>query len=287
MLLILVLGYYHLKQLICLLKRAMALIKIITYNVNGLRAAINKGWLKWVEDSGADIVCLQEIKVEPGQLDLSVFEKLGFHHFWMPAQKKGYSGVAILSKFKPTGVVYGCGMEVYDREGRVIRIDFDELSVMSVYMPSGTTGDERQNFKFRWLTDFNKYIMVLKKKKKLIICGDYNICHQPIDIHNPIANARSSGFLPEERAWVSGFLNNGFIDTFRHFNSHPNQYTWWTYRANAREKNLGWRIDYIMASEKLKENIRHAAIHPQAIHSDHCPVSIDISFDAKHILNQK
>ena len=201
----------------------------------------------------------------------------GYFDYWQPAEKKGYSGVSILSKIKPDYVEYGCGLDQYDSEGRVIRADYGDVSVMSVYMPSGTTGEQRQAFKMNWLSDFQQYINQLKKhRKKLIIGGDFNICHRPIDIHNPVSNAKSSGFLPEEREWIGNFIDSGFIDTFRHFNKDPHQYTWWTFRAGARERNLGWRIDYLMASNALKKNLVRAVILPEVKHSDHCPVMIEM-----------
>lgn len=250
-------------------------MKIITYNVNGFRAAISKGFLSWLESVQPDVVCLQEIKAEPDQLPLPQIEKLGYHHYWHPAWKKGYSGVAILSKQKPVKVTYGCGIRDYDCEGRVLRADLDNLSVMSVYHPSGTTGDERQEFKMRWLSDFRSYVTGLKKEVPgLVISGDFNICHKAIDIHNPVANARSSGFLPEERAWMDSFLDTGFIDTFRVFDGAPHRYTWWTYRLAARARNLGWRIDYHMASESLFPRLKGARILSDACHSDHCPVEL-------------
>ncbi len=254
--------------------------KIITYNVNGIRAAMTKNWLEWLRSVDADIVCLQEIKATPEQIDLSVFEAMGYHSYWYPAQKKGYSGVAILTRIKPDHVEYGCGIEKYDFEGRIVRADFGDVSVMSVYMPSGTTGDERQAFKMEFLEDFFYYINRLRvTRPKLIIAGDYNICHKAIDIHNPVSNKNSSGFLPEERAWVDGFVESGFIDTFRYFNQQPHQYTWWSFRANARAKNLGWRIDYQMATQPLEKQLRRAVILPEARHSDHCPMLLEVALD--------
>lgn len=251
--------------------------KIISYNVNGIRSAMSKGWLDWVRAAGPDIICLQEIKANPEQLDLTVFDEAGYKHYWYPAQKKGYSGVAILSKREPDHVEYGCGIKQYDDEGRVLRADYGEVSVMSVYMPSGSSGDERQAFKMKWLDDFQKYIDALKKKRqKLVISGDYNICHKPIDIHNPVSNANSSGFLPEEREWIDGFMKSGFTDTFRYFNQEPHQYSWWSFRANSRAKNLGWRIDYHLVSANLDKQLKRAAILPEAKHSDHCPILLEI-----------
>lgn len=255
------------------------IMKIITYNVNGIRAALTKGWAEWVQKEGFDIICLQELKAEPGQLDLSIFDNLGYHHYWHPAQKKGYSGVAILSKVKPDHVEIGCGNSAYDAEGRVIRADFGDKSVFSIYFPSGTTGDVRQQVKYQFLDYIYDYLMALNKKgRKLIVCGDYNIANKPIDIHDPKGNKESSGFLPEERAWMDKFYENGFVDSFRQFNSEPHQYTWWSFRANARANNKGWRIDYIAVSESLKKQLAGARIIPEAKHSDHCPQLLEVNW---------
>lgn len=254
-------------------------MKIISYNVNGIRSALSKNWLGWLQAADPDIVCLQEIKATPDQLaDLLLLEQMGYEHYWNPAEKKGYSGTAIFTKHSPRHVEYGCGISHYDREGRVIRADFENFSVMSTYFPSGSSGDERQLFKYRFLDDFRDYAAdLILNRPNLIISGDYNICHRPIDIHNPKSNANSSGFLPAEREWMENFINSGFIDSFRHLNPEPHHYTWWSFRANARAKNLGWRIDYNMVSEGLRENIRRAAILPEARHSDHCPVLLDLN----------
>lgn len=253
-------------------------MKIISYNVNGIRAAINKGFLEWLQATNADIVCLQEIKATPDQVaNLIDLERMGYHHFWYPAQKKGYSGTAIFSKQQPLHVEYGCGIEPYDNEGRVIRADFEGFSVISAYFPSGSSGDERQAFKIRFLEDFNIYANRLKVQfPNLLICGDYNICHKAIDIHNPKSNANSSGFLPEERDWMENFMNSGFVDTFRHLNQDPHHYTWWSYRAGARSKNLGWRIDYHLVTKEMASKIKRAAILPEAKHSDHCPILLEL-----------
>jgi exodeoxyribonuclease-3 len=175
--------------------------------------------------------------------------------------------------------VYGCGIKEYDEEGRVLRADFGDVSVVSVYHPSGSSGDERQAFKMKWLDDFLEYANQLRRERpQLIICGDYNICHKHIDIHNPVSNANSSGFLPEERAWFDKFVSHGYVDSFRHFNSEPHQYSWWSYRASARTKNLGWRIDYNMITENLQDKLKRSVILPDAMHSDHCPVVVEIDF---------
>lgn len=253
-------------------------MRIITYNVNGIRAAMNKGLVDWMNVAKPDVLCVQEIKATPDQVNVSEFENLGYQHFWYPAQKKGYSGVAIFTKQKPDHVEYGCGIEAYDAEGRIIRADYGDVSVLSVYHPSGSSGDERQEFKMNWLADFQHYINTLKKERtKLIISGDYNICHKAIDIHNPVANANTSGFLPEEREWMEQFINSGFIDSFRYFNQNPHQYSWWSYRAGARGKNLGWRIDYNITSKNLEKQLERSVILSDAMHSDHCPVLLDIA----------
>jgi exodeoxyribonuclease-3 len=251
--------------------------KIISYNVNGIRAAMNKGLVEWLKAAAPDVVCLQEIKAMKEQVDIEKLESLGYKHYWHPAIKKGYSGVAILSKKEPDNISTGCGIDKYDCEGRVLRADYGDVSVISVYHPSGTSGEERQAFKMEWLADFQRYIDGLKKdRKKLIISGDYNICHKAIDIHNPVSNAKSSGFLPEERQWIDGFMQSGFIDTFRHYNPEPHNYTWWSQRAGSRDRNLGWRIDYHLVTSNLEPHLKRSAILKDARHSDHCPILLEI-----------
>lgn len=253
-------------------------MRIVTYNVNGLRAALKKDWIGWVRSVDPHIICLQEIKATPDQIPEIIFlEEMGYEHYWYPAQKKGYSGTAIFTKITPTHVAYGCGHEDYDFEGRIIRADFEDVSVMSVYFPSGTTGDIRQEFKYRFLGDFQVYSdKLLLEKPNLVISGDFNICHRAIDIHNPKSNANSSGFLPAEREWMENFIASGYIDSFRHLNPEPHHYTWWTYRAGARARNLGWRIDYNMISTQLKDRLVNAEILSSAVHSDHCPVLLEL-----------
>ncbi len=253
--------------------------KIVTYNVNGIRAAASKGLLEWITSVKADIVCFQETKAQPEQIPTLEFNALGYHSYWFSAKKKGYSGVGIITRQEPDKVVYGMGIPKYDDEGRVLRADYGEISVISVYHPSGSSGDDRQAFKMVWLDDFLDWVNELKKSRpNLIICGDYNICHKPIDIHDPIRNATSSGFLPEEREWMSKFIDSGFVDGFRAFNSEPKQYTWWSFRANARAKNLGWRIDYHMVSNPISHLMKRAVILPEAKHSDHCPSILEVDF---------
>ena len=253
-------------------------MKIISYNVNGIRAAITKGFLEWLRHANPDVICLQEIKATQDQIPVDEITKAGYpFQYYYSAQKKGYSGVAILSKIEPKNVVYGTGIDHMDFEGRNIRVDFEQISIMSLYLPSGTNID-RLEHKFMFMDDFQVYIDELKKQiPNLVIGGDYNICHQAIDIHDPIRNANVSGFLPQERNWLDQFMKNGFVDSFRVFNQEPHHYSWWSYRANARNNNKGWRIDYLLVSEHLRDEIKRAFILPEAKHSDHCPIVLELS----------
>jgi len=253
-------------------------MKIASYNVNGIRAALKKGFIDWLTATDPDVICLQEIKAQEDQLDLDVFAEAGFkYNYWFSAQKKGYSGVAILSKTEPNHVEFGTGIESMDFEGRNIRADFDNVSVMSLYLPSGTN-DARLSFKLNYMDEFQDYINSLKKDfPKLIICGDYNICHEAIDIHNPKMKG-VSGFLPEEREWLGNFLESGLVDTFRYLNPELQKYSWWSYRANARENNKGWRLDYALATKPLQENLKRSVILTEAVHSDHCPILLELGF---------
>ncbi len=252
-------------------------MKLLSYNVNGIRAALSKGFASWLKATEADVICIQEIKALESQIDTTVFDELGYHHYWFSAQKKGYSGVAILCKKKPNNIVYGSEIEHMDFEGRILRVDFDAVSIMSLYLPSGTN-TARLDYKFQFMDEFQAYINQLKvSHPNLIICGDYNICHQPIDIHDPIRNKNTSGFLPEERAWLDQFMKSGFIDSFRLLNPEPHQYSWWSYRANARANNKGWRIDYALVSTPLEAQIERSFILPEAKHSDHCPVGLELN----------
>jgi exodeoxyribonuclease III len=240
---------------------------------------MTKGFVEWLATDPADVICLQEIKAHKENVDFAKIEALGYETFWYPAEKKGYSGVAIFTKRKPELVQLGNGIMQSDAEGRVIRADFGDVTLINAYFPSGSSGDIRQEYKFQWLNEFFDYIYELKKTRpNLIITGDYNICHQPIDIHNPISNKDSSGFLPEERAWMDKWFESGFVDTFRYFNPHPHQYSWWSFRANSRANNKGWRIDYISVSKSLEQKLKDAAIYPDVKHSDHCPVYAEIEF---------
>lgn len=248
--------------------------RILSYNVNGIRAAMKKGLIEWVKKEMPDVLCIQETKAQPEQIDTEAFEELGYYCYWFSAEKKGYSGVGVLSLEKPMNVETGTGIEYMDKEGRNLRIDFKNYSVMSLYLPSGTN-DARLGFKFQYMDDFHSYIKKLKEEiPNLIICGDYNICHEAIDIHDPVRNKTVSGFLPEERKWLDAFIKDGFIDSFRHLNKEPDNYSWWSYRANSRARNKGWRIDYCMVSKTLKEYIETSEICADAVHSDHCPVGV-------------
>ena len=252
-------------------------MKIISYNVNGIRAAVKKGFVEWLVAADPDVICLQEIKAQKEQLDLGLFEAAGYpYHYWFSAQKKGYSGVAILCKKNPQNIIYGTGISSMDFEGRNLRVDFPEVSIMSLYLPSGTN-IQRLEHKFEYMDLFRAYIDELKKEKSnLVICGDYNICHEAIDIHDPVRNKNVSGFLPEERAWMGAFLKSGFTDAFRALNTEPHQYSWWSYRANSRANNKGWRLDYTLVSDTLKQKIKRALILKEAVHSDHCPVLLEL-----------
>ena len=252
-------------------------MNIISYNVNGIRAAINKGFVDWLKRESPDVICLQEIKANQEQVVISQIENLGYNTFWFSAQKKGYSGVAIFSKLKPNHVEYGSGIDYMDYEGRIIRLDFDKVSIISLYLPSGTNL-ARLDFKFKFMDDFKDYIYQLNYEiKNLVICGDYYICHKAIDIHDPIRNKNVSGFLPEEREWLDSFIGDRFTDSFRYIDSSPNQYSWWSYRANSRANNKGWRIDYNMVSKSIEERIVNASILSDIHHSDHCPIKLELS----------
>jgi exodeoxyribonuclease III len=253
-------------------------MRIISYNVNGIRAAIKRGFLDWLKTDPADVVCLQEVKAQMADIDVAGIEAAGYSGHWFCAQKKGYSGVAILTKIKPATVTQGCNIEQSDFEGRVIRADFGDVTLVNAYFPSGTSGEERQAYKYVWLEEFLQFLNELKKTRpKLIVCGDYNIAHKEIDIHNPVSNKRTTGFLPEERAWFDKFLQNDFVDGFRHLNQEPHQYTWWNVlRPTTRLENKGWRIDYINVTSNLKDRIKAVKIFPEVKHSDHCPVFVEL-----------
>ena len=250
---------------------------IVSYNVNGIRAALRKGLAEWLSEIEVDILCLQETKALKEQVDIESLKEQGFHDYWYSAEKKGYSGVAIFSKQEPNQVIYGCGIEAYDREGRIIRADWGDLTLLNCYFPSGTSGEERQAFKMEFLKDFQDWVNTLKKERpNLIVVGDYNIAHTEIDIHDPVRNKKNSGFLPEERAWMSQWLESGFKDAFRYSHHEKVEYSWWTYRANARANNKGWRIDYQSVATPIADQIVDAGHYSDAVHSDHCPVWLKI-----------
>lgn len=252
-------------------------MKLISYNVNGIRAAIKKGLFEWIDSQNIDVVCLQEVKAMQEQVDLSEFKDAGYHVYWHAAEKKGYSGVAILTKPQPEKVCQGISIEKYDREGRILRADIGDITLLNCYFPSGTTGDVRQGYKYEFLDDFYNWVEELKKTRpNLIICGDYNIAHTENDIHNPVSNKKSSGFLPEERAWMTKWFSNGFKDSFRLIHPEKTEYSWWTYRANARANNKGWRIDYFSVSDPMANSVKKAGHYNDAVHSDHCPVFLEI-----------
>jgi exodeoxyribonuclease III len=253
-------------------------MRIISYNVNGLRAAFKKGFIDWLKTNPADIICLQETKATKDDIDIKQLDALGFHHHWFSANKKGYSGVAVFSKIKPDQVITGNGHKESDDEGRVIQLDFGDIRLINAYFPSGTSGDLRQQFKYTWLDELQIWLDKLKKKQpKIILCGDYNIAHEAIDIHDPKGNKNSSGFLPQEREWMTQFLASGWIDTFRVFHKEPHRYSWWSQRfPTVRENNKGWRIDYITVTAALKDQLVDADIYPDVKHSDHCPVFLEL-----------
>lgn len=254
-------------------------MRIISYNVNGIRAAMTKGFCDWLKTDPADIICLQETKATKDNVNRQQILDCGYEDYWFSAQKKGYSGVAVLTKLKPDHVEYGNQHAVSDDEGRVIQLDFGDIRLINAYFPSGTTGDVRQTFKYQWLNDFHSYLETLKKKyPNLILCGDYNIAHTEIDIHDPKGNKNTSGFLPDERAWMDQFLQNGWIDTFRAFHNEPHRYSWWSQRfPTVREQNKGWRLDYITATDPLRSRLKNADIYHDVRHSDHCPVYLELT----------
>jgi exodeoxyribonuclease-3 len=253
------------------------MIHLITYNVNGIRAAATKGFFDWLKNENPDIICLQEIKADESQINIAQFESLGYKPLFAPAKKKGYSGVALLTKFKPESEAIHLNIEAYDAEGRWLGVVIKDVLFISAYFPSGTSGDIRQQFKYKFLDDILPVSdKLLKQYKNAIISGDFNICHKPIDIHDPVSNKNSSGFLPEERQWMDRFFDCGWVDAFRKINSSPHQYSWWSYRADARKKNKGWRIDYHAVSDSLASQISNSRILSEVVHSDHCPVSLHL-----------
>lgn len=252
-------------------------MKIITYNLNGIRSALRKGFDKWLAQAQPDIVAIQELKARPEQIDDKIFHDLGYKTYWFSAEKPGYSGVGLLTKPQPDNVIFGIGDEFFDKEGRLIRADYGDVTLINAYFPSGSSSDQRQQIKMQWLELFRKFVNELKKERpKLIICGDFNICRLWIDIHNPEGHVNVSGFLPEEREWFAQLIEDGFIDAFREFNKEPEQYTWWSFRQRSRERNKGWRIDYHLITPDLKPKLKNVSILKDVVHSDHCPVEMEI-----------
>ncbi len=255
-------------------------MKIISYNVNGIRSALRKGFAEWLADNDFDIVCIQETKADPAQVDMAPLEALGYAHFWHSAtRRKGYSGVLTLTRYQPDHVVVGCGLDIYDCEGRILRTDFGDKTLLNCYFPSGTTGEERQGVKMRFLDDFFQFVHDLRQERpNLVIVGDYNIAHQEIDIHDPVRNKRTTGFLPEERAWMTKWFESGFTDAFRQLNPDLVQYSWWSNLRGARANNKGWRIDYQSVSTSLRDQLRGARQLTDVVHSDHCPVLVEMEW---------
>lgn len=250
-------------------------MKFISWNVNGLRACVTKGFLDFFKEIDADIFCIQESKLQEGQIDL---ELEGYYQYWNYAEKKGYSGTAIFTKKEPETVSYGIGIEEHDREGRVITLEYPEFYFVTVYTPNSQNELARLDYRMKWEEDFLAYLKKLEEKKPVVFCGDLNVAHKEIDLKNPKTNRRNAGFTDEEREKFTQLLDAGFIDTFRYF--YPDQeqiYSWWSYRFKAREKNAGWRIDYFCVSDTLKDKLEDAKIHTQIMGSDHCPIELDIS----------
>lgn len=250
-------------------------MKLISWNVNGIRACVQKGFLDYFKDVDADIFCLQETKLQEGQIDLKLD---GYYDYWNYAEKKGYSGTAIFSKIKPIKCTYGINIEEHDKEGRVITLEFDDFYMVTVYTPNSKEKLARLDYRMEWEDCFRSYLKELDEKKPVIVCGDMNVAHTEIDLKNPKTNTKNAGFSPEERSKFTELLNAGFIDTYRYF--YPDKegiYSWWSYRFKAREKNAGWRIDYFCVSERLKDRLVNADIHTETMGSDHCPVELTIS----------
>ena len=249
-------------------------MKFISWNVNGLRACVTKGFLDFFKEVDADIFCLQETKLQEGQIDL---ELEGYHQYWNYAQKKGYSGTAIFTKIEPISSTYGIGIEEHDNEGRVITLEFEDFYFVTVYTPNSQSELKRLEYRMKWEDDFREYLLKLDSKKPVIMCGDLNVAHKEIDLKNPKTNRKNAGFTDEERGKFNDFLASGFIDTYRFFNPDKTDiYSWWSYRFKAREKNAGWRIDYFCASKKIEDRLISADIHTEILGSDHCPVELVI-----------
>jgi exodeoxyribonuclease-3 len=249
-------------------------LKLISWNVNGLRACLNKGFTDFFTAADADIVCIQETKMQPGQAEVNF---AGYEQFWNSAEKKGYSGTAVFSRIQPLAVSYGMGLPEHDQEGRIITLEYDEFQLVNVYTPNSQRGLSRLDYRLQWEDDFRAYVGQLDCRKPVIICGDLNVAHQEIDIKNPAANKNNAGFTPQERGKMTELLASGLTDSFRHlYPDRRDAYSWWSYMGNARERNVGWRIDYFLVSRQIQNRIREAAIRMEVPGSDHCPVVLDI-----------
>ena len=253
-------------------------MKLISWNVNGLRAVINKGFKDFFDKESADIFCIQETKMQEDQIDLSINEIFkNYNSYWNSAEKKGYSGTAIFSKEKPINVTYGIGKEEHDKEGRVITLEFEKFYMVNIYTPNSKRELERLDYRQVWEDEIRKYLLELNKNKPVIMCGDLNVAHKEIDLKNPKTNRRNAGFTDEEREKMTELLNAGFTDTFRYlYPDKENAYSWWSYMGKAREKNVGWRIDYFLVSKDIRERIKEAKIYPEIYGSDHCPIGLEI-----------
>lgn len=251
--------------------------KLSSWNVNGLRSCGRQGFLNWFKKHGADVVCLQELKAKPEQLEKEYLNPHGYHAFWHPAEKPGYSGTAIFSKKEPIDVRYGLGKKDFDREGRVVTAEFKNFILINSYFPNSQRDHARLPFKLKFCRDFNKHVLEERDKgKSVILCADWNIAHTEIDLKNAKSNRKNAGFLPEERAWMTKFLEGGFVDTFRHFTKDPEHYTWWSNRPGVRERNIGWRLDYFIADIDSKNRLKSSRHHPDVYGSDHCPITLEI-----------
>ena len=248
-------------------------MKLISWNVNGLRAVMNKNFMEFFNEADADIFCLQETKLQEGQIEMDL---PGYHQYWNYADKKGYSGTAIFTKKEPLSVTYGMGIDEHDHEGRVITIEFDDFYFITVYVPNSQDGLKRLDYRMKWEDDFLGYLKGLEKTKPVVFCGDLNVAHEEIDLKNPKTNRKNAGFTDEERSKMTALLDAGFTDTFRYFYPEQVTYSWWSYRFKAREKNAGWRIDYFICSDALRDRLKDAKIHTEVMGSDHCPVELDI-----------
>ncbi|MBI3312718.1 MAG: exodeoxyribonuclease III [Candidatus Omnitrophica bacterium] len=255
-------------------------MKILSWNVNGIRAAQKKGFLDWLERESPDVLCVQETKASPSQLDATLLQLRGYHVSWNAAERKGYSGVATFSKTKPLSVKTGFGVSRFDTEGRVLATEFPEFVLLNIYFPNGKQNPERLKYKLDFYEETMRVIAKIKAEgKQVIVSGDYNTAHKPIDLARPEANEKVSGFLPEERAWIDRWVESGQVDIFREFCPLPDQYTWWDMKTGARGRNVGWRIDYHFVTRRLVAHVRDAKILPEVMGSDHCPVSVELKFN--------